>query len=102
MNMIQMIIKDVEQGKYPKYIRSFNNTFLYEIYKGKVLMYDEDKTMPGVTVKFQNHYEPSTTNVYCTDLKRANEIIEYQETNRVAIHEQQKSIGEYIVANKMQ
>jgi len=98
---IKQIVREVENGKQKTFKRYFNATYLYTIHKGKALMYDEDETMPGVTVQFQNHYEPSTTSVYCPNVKRAYEIIEYQETNRGAIHIFQKALGDYIVENKM-
>jgi hypothetical protein len=99
--MIKAIVKDVESGTIPAYNRSFNDTWLYKIYKGKKQMYSEDETMPGVTMYFQNRRDPATTIVYCPNINDAIEIIEYQETNRIAIHESQKALGEYIRKNKM-
>lgn len=99
--MINTILKDVANGTYPAYDRSFNGQWLYKIYKGKKQMYSHDETMPGVTVFFKAHYGPETTIVYCDNLKRAYEIIEYQETNRIAIHDAQKKLGDYIRKNKM-
>ena len=57
--------------------------------------------MPGVTVYFKAHYGPETTIVYCDNLKRAYEIVEYQIKHKVAIHDAQQKLGEYIRANKM-
>ena len=99
--MIKAIVKDVESGTIPAYNRSFNNTWLYEIHKGKKQMYSEDETMPGVTMYFQNRHDPATTIVYCPNINDAIEIIEYQETNRIAIERSQKALGEYIRKNKM-
>ncbi len=99
--MINAILKDVANGTYPSYDRSFNGQWLYKIYKGKKQMYSHDETMPGVTVFFKAHYSPETTIVYCDNLKRAYEIVEYQETNRIDIYDAQKKLGEYIRANKM-
>lgn len=100
-DMIKTIVKDVENGKTPTYNRSFNEQWLYTIYMGKKKMYSQDETMPGVTVYFQNRRDPATTIVYCPNINDAIDIIEYQETNRVAIHESQKTLGEYIRKNKM-
>ena len=36
--MIKAIVKDVESGAIPAYNRSFNDTFLYKIYKGKKIL----------------------------------------------------------------
>jgi outer membrane protein assembly factor BamE (lipoprotein component of BamABCDE complex) len=100
--MIKAIVKDVESGAIPAYERSFNDTFLYKIYKGKKQMYsDHDETMPGVTMYFQNRHEPATTIVYCPNINDAIEIVEYQETHRIAIERSQKTIGDYIRKNKM-
>ena len=99
--MIKAIVKDVESGTIPAYNRSFNKTWLYKIYKGKKQMYSEDETMPGVTVHFKNRRDPATTIVYCPNINDAIDIIEYQETNRIAIERSQKALGEYIRKNKM-
>jgi hypothetical protein len=99
--MINTILKDVANGTCPAYDRSFNGQWLYKIYKGKKQMYSHDETMPGVTVFFKSHYGPETTIVYCDNLKRAYEIVEYQEKNRIAIHDAQQKLGEYIRKTKM-
>ena len=99
--MIKTIVKDVENGTYPAYKRSFNGQWLYTIYTGKKQMYSEDETMPGVTMYFQNRRDPATTIVYCPDINDAIEIIEYQETNRINIYDAQKALGKYIQENKM-
>ena len=96
-----MTIKDIENGTHKKYRREYKNTHLYTIYKGKAMMYNNDETMPGVTVHFQNKNDNAATIVYCDNIKRANEIIEYQEKHKVAIHEQQQAIGNYIRKHKM-
>ena len=99
--MINTIVKDVENGTTPTYKRSFNGQWLYTIYKGKKQMYSEDETMPGVTMYFQNHRDPATTIVYCPNINDAIEIIEYQETNRIAIRESQQKLAAYIREHKM-
>lgn len=91
-----MTIKDIENGTHKKYRREYKSTHLYTIYKGKAMMYNNDETMPGVTVHFQDHYGPATTIVYCDNIKRAYEIVEYQEANKVAIHEAQQTLGKHI------
>ena len=101
MNIIEARIKNVANGNFSSYNESFKDTFLYKVIKGKRNMYSYDETMPGVTIEFQNKNEPSTTLVYCDNIKRAIEIVEYQEANKVAIHEQQQAIGNYIRKHKM-
>jgi hypothetical protein len=101
-NKIKQIVKNVENGTVVKHKRSYNHIFLYEIFKGKKLMYSEhDETMPGVTVYFQNKNDNATTIVYCANINDAFEIIEYQEKNRIAIHDAQKALGKYIREHKM-
>ena len=92
------MIKDMTTK--PK-VRKYKTTTLYTIYKGKKQMYSHDETMPGVTIYFQNRYDPATTIVYCPNKSDAIEIIEYQENNKDAIHESQIALGNYIRKNKM-
>ena len=100
--LAKFLVDNVENGRYKNYRREYNGQYLYDIIKGEYKMYsEEDTTMPGVTVKFQSHYGPETTIVYCDNLKRAYEIIEYQETNRDSIKDAQQKLGEYIRKNKM-
>ena len=98
---ISTMIQEVANGTRPILKGKYKTTELFTIYKGKKQMYSSDETMPGVTVQFQNKNEPSTTLVYCDNIKRAIEIVEYQEANKVAIHEQQQAIGNYIRKHKM-
>ena len=99
--MTKTIVKEVENGTTPTYNRNFNGQWLYTIYKGQKQIYSQDETMPGVTMHFQNRRGPASTIVYCPDINDAIEIIEYQETNRIAIHKSQKALGEYIRKTKM-
>lgn len=100
--LAKFLVDNVDNGRYKNYRREYNGQYLYTITKGQYKMYSEDDaTMPGVTVQFKAHYGPEVTIVYCDNLKRAYEIVEYQEANRVAIHDAQKKLGEYIRANKM-
>ena len=98
---ISTMIQEVANGTRPILKGKYKTTELFTIYKGKKQMYLYDETMPGVTVFFKAHYGPETTIVYCDNLKRAYEIIEYQETNRIAIRESQQKLGDYICENKM-
>ena len=99
---INRMIQEVENGTRPLLKGKYKTTELFTVYKGQKLMYSEhDKTMPGVTVYFQNKNDNATTIVYCADINDAFEIIEYQETNRIAIHDAQKALGEYIRKHKM-
>ena len=98
---INRMIQEVESGTRPLLKGKYKTTELFTVYKGQKQPYSHDKTMPGVTVYFQDHYGPATTIVYCDNLKRAYEIVEYQIKNKVAIHDAQKKLGEYIRENKM-
>ena len=98
---ISTMIQEVANGTRPILKGKYKTTELFTIYKGKKQMYLYDGTMPGVTVQFKNKNEPSTTLVYCDNIKRAIEIVEYQEENKVAIHEQQQAIGNYIRKQNM-
>ena len=93
---INRMIQEVENGTRPLLKGKYKTTELFTVYKGQKLMYSHDETMPGVTVYFQSHYGPETTIVYCDNLKRAYEIVEYQEANKVAIHEAQQALGKHI------
>lgn len=100
--LAKFLVDNVDNGRYKNYRREFSGQYLYTIYKGQHKFYaKDDTTMPGVTVQFQAHYGPETTIVYCDNLKRAYEIIEYQETNRDAIHKAQQKLSKYIQENKM-
>ena len=98
---INRMIQEVENGTRPLLKGKYKTTELFTVYKGKKQMYSHDSTMPGVTVYFKAHYGPETTIVYCDNLKRAYEIVEYQETNRDSIKDEQQKLGEYIRKNKM-
>jgi len=95
------MIQEVESGTRPLLKGKHQTTELFTVYKGKKQPYSHDETMPGVTVYFQDHYGPATTIVYCDNLKRAYEIVEYQIKNKVAIHDAQQKLGEYIRKTKM-
>ena len=100
--LAKFLVDNVDNGRYKNYRREYNGQYLYTITKGQYKMYSEDDTtMPGVTVQFKAHYGPETTIVYCDNLKRAYEIIEYQETNRDSIKDAQQKLGDYIRKNKM-
>jgi len=99
--MIKQIIKDIENGTYPSYNRSFNGTWIYEIFQGRKEVLSHDKTMPGVTVQFQNRYDPASTLKYCDNIGDAIEIVEYQEKHRNAIHKSQERLANYISKHKM-
>jgi hypothetical protein len=100
--LAKFLVDNVENGTYTGgYDREYKDQFLYSIYKGKHEFFRSDETMPGVTVKFKAHYGPETTIVYCDNLKRAYEIVEYQETNRDSIKDAQQKLGDYIRKNKM-
>lgn len=99
--MIRIIVKDVAKGTYPSYNRSFNGTWIYEIFQGQKEVLTHDKTMPGVTVQFQNRYDPASTIVYCPNIEDAIEIVEYQEKHRDAIHRSQERLANYIREHKM-
>lgn len=100
--LAKFLVDNVDNGRYKNYRREYNGQYLYTIYKGQYKMYSEDDTtMPGVTVQFQSHYGPETTIVYCDNLKRAYEIVEYQENNRDSIKDAQQKLGDYIRKNKM-
>jgi len=101
MKTIKTIIQEVESGKYPSFSRSFKSTHLYTIFTGKNQIYLPDPTMPGVTVHYQNRYEPSTTIVYCSDINRAIQLVTDIEKKKSAIHESQLKLGEYIRENKL-
>ena len=100
MNVNRMI-QEVENGTRPLLKGKYKTTELFTVYKGKKQMYSHDSTMPGVTVYFKAHYGPETTIVYCDNLKRAYEIVEYQIENKVAIHDAQTKLSKYIQENKM-
>jgi len=100
MNVNKMI-QEVENGTRPLLKGKYKTTELFTVYKGEKLMYSHDSTMPGVTVYFQDHFGPSTTIVYCDNLKRAYEIVEYQIKHKIAIHDAQTKLTEYIQENKM-
>ena len=103
--LAKFLVDNVENGRYKDYRREYNGQYLYTIYKGQYKMYSKEKEyalpMPGVTVQFQAHYGPETTIVYCDNLKRAYEIVEYQETNRDSIKDAQQKLTDYIRKNKM-
>lgn len=100
--LAKFLVDNVENGRYKNYRREFKSQYLYTIYKGQHKLYaEDDTTMPGVTVQFQAHYGPESTIVYCDNLKRAYEIVEYQETNRDSIVEAQQKLGDYIRTNKL-
>ena len=100
--LAKFLVDNVENGRYKNYRREYNGQYLYTITKGEYKMYSEDDTtMPGVTVQFKSHYGPETTIVYCDNLKRAYEIVEYQETNRDSIKDAQQKLSKYIQENKM-
>ena len=100
--LAKFLVDNVENGRYKNYERHYNDQYLYTIYKGQHKLYAKnDTTMPGVTVQFQAHYGPETTFVYCDNLKRAYEIVAYQEQNRDSIKDAQQKLGDYIRKNKM-
>lgn len=100
--LAETVVNNVYHDKRESSYRGeFNGQYLYTIYKGKKQPYSHDTTMPGVTVQFQSHYGPETTIVYCDNLKRAYEIVEYQEQNRDSIKDAQQKLGDYIRKNKM-
>ena len=99
--LAEYIVDQVDNGRYKNYKREFNGQYLYTIYKGQKQMYSHDETMPGVTVYFKAHYGPEVTIVYCDNLKRAYEIVEYQENNRQSIKDAQQKLSKYIQENKL-
>ena len=80
--LAKFLVDNVDNGRYKNYRREYT-------------------TMPGVTVQFKAHYGPETTIVYCDNLKRAYEIVEYQENNRDSIKDAQQKLGNYIRTNKL-
>ena len=100
--LAEVIVNNVYHDKRKtEYRREYKDQYLYTIYKGQKQMYSHDETMPGVTVYFKAHYGPETTIVYCDNLKRAYEIVAYQEQNRDSIKDAQQKLGDYIRKNKM-
>lgn len=100
MNAIKKI-REVANDTLSGYDRTHEGVFLYRIYKGRHQLYSHDATMPGVTIEFQNKYDNSTSIVYCDNINRAIEIVEYQEANRDEIWVHQQAIGDYIRTNKL-
>lgn len=98
---MKTLIKEVENGTRPLLKAKYKNTWLFTVYKGQKQLYSHDDTMPGVTVYYQNRYEPTTTIVYCPDINRAIQLTTDIQNKRDAIHKSQQELGEYIRENKM-